>query len=328
MSELLAVLVDCDSASWDAIESQPPRVAFPDFLSSLLAFLSAFTAMHRRNRLMVLGYSSAAGGYLLLPPPVEEDSGAVCDHMRPAAYTRHLEAALWRLRYGCDPPSSSSASSSSSGSAASPLPPLSPRLSSLTSCLCLALCGLSARMASPASPASTRMLCLHGSADQLGQYIAFNNAARCAHHKGVLIDSLVLSATPSVFLQQAAHQTGGMYLQPAPDMHKGLLQYLHNLLLPPAEHRGLILLPPRTSVNLKAHCLCHRRFCDTAFMCTTCLSLWCQQPPSGNCPACAEAKPSGGGSSSSSSATSAAGTTASAAAAAAQAPPAAEQGPR
>jgi hypothetical protein len=308
MSELLAVLVDCSPPAWAAIEAEPPRAPFPDFCAALLQLLSTFAAMGRRNRLMVLGYNGQEGGYLLLPAP-DDATGAVTEHMRPGAFRGALEAALWRLRYGCAPPPQRAGGAGAPAPAPlppppplSPLPPpLSPQLSSLTSCLALALCGLSARAGAPSAPSGTRVLCLHGSADLLGQYIAFNNAARCAHHAGILIDSVVLGATPSVFLQQAAHQTGGMYLQPPLDMHKGLLQYLHHLVLPPGAHRSQVLLPPRTSVNLRAHCLCHRRFCDTALMCTTCLSLWCDQPASGQCPACsasaAKAASSGGSSS-------------------------------
>ena len=299
MSELLAVLVDCGRATWGAIEAEPPRIPFPDFCASLLVFLSSFTGMHRRNRLAVLAYNGEEGGHVLLPAP-DDATGAVSEHMRPASYRGAVEAALWRLRYGCEPPARQGGGSSG-GSGGGALPPLRPQLSSLTSCLCLALAGLSARMGTPAAPRSTRILCFHGSADALGQYIAFNNAARCAHHKGILIDSVILSATPSVFLQQAAHQTGGMYLHPPLDVHKGLLQYFQHLLLPPAEHRAQVLLPPRTSVNLKAHCLCHRRFCDAAYMCTTCLSLWCEQPADGQCLACSSAQKGSGAASSSSS---------------------------
>jgi len=293
MSELLVVLVDCNSATWEGIESEGNLVSFPEFCASLLLFLSAFTSTHRRNRLMVLGYNSVEGGYLLLPTPDVTATLSVSDHMRPASYCPSLEASFWRLRYGSAPreadPSSGGGGGSGDGSYSAPaspaLPPLSRSLASLTSCLNLALCSLNARRGALAgSPASTRLVCFHSSPDPLGQYIAFNNGARSAHHMGVVIDSVVLGAMPSVFLQQAAHQTGGLYLHPATELHKGLLHYFLHLLLPPAELRTEIHLPPRTSVNLKAHCLCHKRFCETAFMCTTCLSLWCQA--SAVCPAC------------------------------------------
>ena len=272
MGEFLLLVVDCDPQSWSSLSS---GLNFPEFSTTLLCFLSAFTCIDRRNRVAVLGYNGIEGGYLLLPSdlPVE-----VADHMRPASFCRQVEEGLRYLRFG---------EKMSTSEKFATLPPFRACLGSLTSCLCLASCFLSARKSNPIA-ASSRVLCFQASQDNIGQYIAYNNAIQCIRHLRVRVDSLVLCSTPSVFLQQAAHETDGLHLAPSEKLQKGLLQYLYQLLLPSAEHRSILLLPSRSGVNLKALCVCHKRFVSTAFMCTVCLSLWCSMFK--ECPACCTTK--------------------------------------
>ena len=51
-------------------------------------------------------------------------------------------------------------------------------------------------------------------ADAPAQYNAMMNCIFAAHSRGVLIDGCVLASESSTFLQQAAHHTNGVYLQP------------------------------------------------------------------------------------------------------------------
>jgi transcription initiation factor TFIIH subunit 3 len=291
--ELLLTIVDCSPRSWDFIESDTPspgspkRCTFPELAAALQVFLAAFCCSSRHNRVAVLGFNGSEGGWLLLPPEAASPGGVI-DHMRPVAIQRALESGLWRLRYGGGGGGGGAMAEEGGGerggcgaTAPPPPPPLRAAFSSLTSCLSLAMC-----LAHRRGAAGARLLAVQASPDVPSQYIAFNNAVVSAAHRGVVVDALVLSGDSSVFLQQAAHQTHGMYLKPAAELHAGLLQYLLQLLLPEVALRSVLLQPPQASVNLKAHCFCHKRFRSLAWMCTTCLSLWCSEHAQGLCATC------------------------------------------
>jgi transcription initiation factor TFIIH subunit 3 len=292
MSELLISIIDCTPRSWASLEAEsvapgsPRRATFPEFAAALQVFLAAFCVSSRRNRVAVLGFNGNEGGWLLLPPEGASPGGMV-DHMRPVAVQRALERGLWRLRYGVGGGGAAmeeeGAAPAAGAEDAPPPPPPPPRraFSSLAACMALAMC-----LAHRRGAGSARLLAVQASPDVPSQYIAFNNAVVSAAHRGVAVDALVLGGDSSVFLQQAAHQTHGMYLKPAAELHAGLLQYVLQLLLPEVALRSVLLQPPQASVNLKAHCFCHKRFRSLAMMCTTCLSLWCAEHAGGVCATC------------------------------------------
>lgn len=85
----------------------------------------------------------------------------------------------------------------------------------------------------------------------------------------VPIDVLKL-LNPTVFLQQAADATGGVYMQP--DAPAGMLQYLMMAFLPDHVARKYLILPTKADVDFRAACFCHKRVMDIGFVCSVCLS--------------------------------------------------------
>jgi transcription initiation factor TFIIH subunit 3 len=122
------------------------------------------------------------------------------------------------------------------------------------------------------------------SEDIASQYIPVNNCVFSAANRGFMIDACVLGPTPSIFLQQAAQQTGGQYCTPTISQHSSLLEYFIGLLLPHAALRRILLLPPAKAVTLRAHCFCHKEFRSMGFLCPTCLAVWCKDFLT--CPCC------------------------------------------
>ncbi|XP_068678004.1 general transcription factor IIH subunit 3-like isoform X2 [Montipora foliosa] len=92
----------------------------------------------------------------------------------------------------------------------------------------------------------------------------------------IVIDACVLD-DHSGFLQQAADITGGMYLKVPQTL--ALLQYLLWVFLPEPSVREQLVLPSSLHIDYRAACFCHRRLVDIGFVCSVCLSIYCQFIP-------------------------------------------------
>ncbi|CAK7218811.1 RNA polymerase II transcription factor B subunit 4 [Sporothrix curviconia] len=134
-----------------------------------------------------------------------------------------------------------------------------------------------------------RILVISVSDSSPAQYIPTMNAVFAAAHAGVAIDVLALRGA-ATFLQQAAYITRGTFIAPPPpptdegDGHnphaQGILAYLM-LGFSAASARDVAnaLVPPSAdAVDFRAACFCHRRVVDTGFVCSICLSIFCEVP--------------------------------------------------
>lgn len=137
----------------------------------------------------------------------------------------------------------------------------------------------------PKSPLSARILILSASSASPAQYISFMNTIFAAQRLSIPID--VLSLVPAVtssFLQQACDATGGIYL-PLTHPH-GMLQTLMLGFLASPPSRALLVSPTQISVDFRAACFCHRRVVDVGFVCSICLSIFCEPPQDSVCLTC------------------------------------------
>ncbi|KAH8907250.1 transcription factor Tfb4 [Coniochaeta sp. PMI_546] len=143
------------------------------------------------------------------------------------------------------------------------------------------------------------------------QYIPTMNAVFAASHAGIPIDTLNLRGENASFLQQAAFITRGAFVR-AVDNPQGLLMYLMFGLGsargtgkdPPSgagNEKGkpfrkgkgqemaagdMLVAPAADSVDFRAACFCHRRVIDIGFVCSICLSIFCEVPEGGECLTC------------------------------------------
>lgn len=144
-----------------------------------------------------------------------------------------------------------------------------------------------------ASGTTSRILVLSASADNSAQYIPTMNAIFAAQRLSIPIDILPLSPiSTSTFLQQAADATAGLYLPcTTPTAHAGILQYLMLAFLPDVSAREHLILPSQAAgegggVDFRAACFCHRRIVDVGYVCSICLSIFCEPVPDGVCLTC------------------------------------------
>ncbi|KAH8814694.1 transcription factor Tfb4 [Flagelloscypha sp. PMI_526] len=129
-----------------------------------------------------------------------------------------------------------------------------------------------------------RILILSISPDLSTSYVSIMNAIFAAQKLKVTIDVFQMHGSDNVFLQQAAHLTGGAYISIlASSEQEGkpptLLQYLMMAALPPPSVRTTLSVPSLDSIDLRAACFCHKDIVDIGFVCSVCLSIFCSPIP-------------------------------------------------
>ncbi|XP_009282204.1 PREDICTED: general transcription factor IIH subunit 3 isoform X2 [Aptenodytes forsteri] len=122
----------------------------------------------------------------------------------------------------------------------------------------------------------SRILVIKAAEDSALQYMNFMNVIFAAQKQNILIDACVLDSD-SGLLQQACDITGGIYLK-VPHM-PSLLQYLLWVFLPDQEQRSQLVLPPPIHVDYRAACFCHRNLIEIGYVCSVCLSIFCNFSP-------------------------------------------------
>lgn len=136
----------------------------------------------------------------------------------------------------------------------------------------------------------SRILILSVTQDASTQYIPMMNCIFAAQKKGITIDVCKLFGSDTVFLQQASYLTSGTYFrlddgpsdgdkEGATDMRSSLVQTLLTTYLPSRSMRGTMNLPTLEEIDFRAACFCHRRIVDIGYICSVCLSLFCQPRP-------------------------------------------------
>uniref|UniRef100_A0A1A8KAF7 General transcription factor IIH subunit 3 n=1 Tax=Nothobranchius kuhntae TaxID=321403 RepID=A0A1A8KAF7_NOTKU len=122
----------------------------------------------------------------------------------------------------------------------------------------------------------SRILVIKAADDCALQYMNFMNVIFAAQKQNILIDACVLDSD-SGLLQQACDITGGLYLKIPQKV--ALAQYLLWVFLPDSEQRSLLVLPPPAHVDYRAACFCHRTLIEIGYVCSVCLSIFCNFSP-------------------------------------------------
>ncbi|XP_033828687.1 general transcription factor IIH subunit 3 [Periophthalmus magnuspinnatus] len=122
----------------------------------------------------------------------------------------------------------------------------------------------------------SKILVIKAADDCALQYMNFMNVIFAAQKQNILIDACVLDAD-SGLLQQACDITGGLYLKIPQKV--ALAQYLLWVFLPDSEQRSQLMLPPPAHVDYRAACFCHRNLIEIGYVCSVCLSIFCNFSP-------------------------------------------------
>ncbi|XP_071387798.1 general transcription factor IIH subunit 3 [Centroberyx affinis] len=122
----------------------------------------------------------------------------------------------------------------------------------------------------------SRILVIKAAEDCALQYMNFMNVIFASQKQNILIDACVLDSD-SGLLQQACDITGGLYLKIPQKV--ALAQYLLWVFLPDSEQRSQLVLPPPAHVDYRAACFCHRNLIEIGYVCSVCLSIFCNFSP-------------------------------------------------
>lgn len=144
----------------------------------------------------------------------------------------------------------------------------------LSGSLSMALCYIQRSFRSGPLAPQPRILCLQGAADGPEQYVAIMNSIFSAQRSSVPIDSCYIGSNNSAFLQQASYITGGIYYKP-PQLD-GLYQYLSTVFAIDLHSRAFLQLPKSVGVDFRASCFCHKQTIDMGYVCSVCLSIFCE----------------------------------------------------
>ncbi|XP_072908116.1 general transcription factor IIH subunit 3 [Hemitrygon akajei] len=122
----------------------------------------------------------------------------------------------------------------------------------------------------------SRILVIKAAEDSAAQYMNFMNVIFAAQKQNIVIDACILDSD-SGLLQQATDITGGLYLK-IPQL-SAITQYLLWVFLPAPEQRSQLVLPPPVHVDYRAACFCHRNLIEIGYVCSVCLSIFCNFSP-------------------------------------------------
>ncbi|KAF4972562.1 hypothetical protein FSARC_909 [Fusarium sarcochroum] len=290
---LLTIVLDTNPRAWASIGNVLP---LSRAIANILVFVNAHLAFSNANQVALIAahVDRAEWLYPVPPKPSRDASGDVDMNDIPPTPTSankfpqfaQIEAAvLTAVRRIMDQTKETD---------------LSATTTQISGALTLALCHINKAAQALCAPTANledshkgsntapptvrgRILVISVSDSEPSQYIPTMNAVFAAAHTQVAIDTLSLAGEPT-FLQQACYNTGGTYL--AATHPQGLLNYLMFGLIADTEAREALIAPTHDTVDFRAACFCHGRVVDTGFVCSICLSIFCETPENSECFTC------------------------------------------
>ncbi|TFK73924.1 Tfb4-domain-containing protein [Pluteus cervinus] len=274
----LSVVLDLSPSQWHLSAENPPTNPFPlslsSFLSQLLTFLNAHIASKHENSLAVFG-AFPRKSILLYASSNTPTSDDTMDANWFPPFRQVDFTVVRRITEELD---------SLEGASEDEAP------TALVGALTKALCYVNRIMQPPAQAIAKpsdkvdlstlpepHILILSVSPDLATSYIPIMNAIFSAQKLKVMIDVCQIYGEDSVFLQQAAHLTGGSYI--LLERRDALLQYLIMCFLSPQSIRQTLSVPTQDRIDFRAACFCHKNIVDIGFICSVCLSIFCQPVP-------------------------------------------------
>lgn len=307
----LAVIIDTNPRAWAALA---PTVSIDGAIANLLVFINAHLAYNNSNEVVVLAAHPKRAEFLYPPRP----EGVISRHN--ASNDNDVDMTDASAAVAAAAPSTSAnkfpqfmqvegavmASLKALMSSTRP-DDLACSTSQVSGALSLALARIKKSSqayasasdkpensnAAPASSRDTssattfrgRVFILSVSDSEPSQYVPTINAAHAAAHLHIPVDALAL-AGQATFLQQAASITDGSFVDvPAGNQHGLLACLMFGFAGDPGGRSGLVE-PSNSVVDFRGACFCHGHLVSEGFVCSTCLSIFCEPPADAGCLTC------------------------------------------
>ncbi|KAK5997302.1 General transcription and DNA repair factor IIH subunit tfb4 [Cladobotryum mycophilum] len=289
---LLSIIIDTNPRAWASLEGS---LSMSKAIANILVFVNAHLAFSNINQVTIIAAHVNRALWLYPSPPKsssKDTSGDVQMHDAPAEAASNKYPTFAQIE-------SAVVSSIRKIMTETTEQDLAQTTTQLSGALTLALChinkaaqslstasgGLAEAIATTtaAPPLKGRIVVISVSDSEPSQYIPIMNAVFAAAHAQVAIDTIALAGDPT-FLQQACFNTNGIFLQASNP--QGLLTYLMFGLIPDTEARQSLISPTHDTVDFRTACFCHGKVIDTGFVCSICLSIFCEVPENSECLTC------------------------------------------
>ncbi|EFZ01403.1 hypothetical protein MHUMG1_02431 [Metarhizium humberi] len=293
---LLSIVIDTNPRAWAALDNV---LSISKAIANILVFVNAHLAFSNVNQVAIVAAHVNRAVWLYPTPPQTSPKDTSDDvHMNDVSSESPRNSANKYPQFAqIETAVLGSMQKLMSETTEQDLEATTTQLSgALTLALChinkasQALSGASSSLAEVAQPSANaappmkgRILVVSVSDSEPTQYIPTMNAVFAAAHAQVAIDTLSLSGNPT-FLQQACFNTNGIFLAAANP--KGLLTYLMFGLIADTEARQSLITPTHDTVDFRAACFCHGKVVDRGFICSICLSIFCELPENAECLTC------------------------------------------
>lgn len=268
-NDVLVIIVEAHQSAWNdllyASESRKDGISPVQFISQVCAFINTYQLLNEASRLAVLASGSRSA------PTLYSDLHLLADPESAGPSIPAAQVVATELKSLLEAESEALGAAELSGGRMS---------AAMSTALCMLSIACSQTTAS--NLARPRMLILQVSADVPSQYIACMNSIFSAQRLNVTIDAVCVAGHLSGFVQQAAHMTGGIYLQMK--RPSALIQYLSTCFTASTHSRSFLELPKSKGIDFKATCFCHARVISIGYVCSVCLSVFCS--PQRECSTC------------------------------------------
>lgn len=262
-SKLLVVICDFNREAWENLErNQDGSNVFQHCFDSLVVFCNSFVMLSPYNKIAFIACNNEDCKFIYPTSDIDTSRESVLHDGKYDLFTSMNEVIVDQVKAMMAAQSSLNEHNSTS---------------LLAGALTKALCYIHSYDKNSINQGTqSRIFVLKASPDGSMHYMSVMNCIFAAQKENVVIDCCDMESN-SGFLQRACSITGGRYF--SVDNSSGLLGYLLWIFLPDVDLRQKLNLPDLDEVDHRAICFCHKRFLDVGFICSVCLSIYCQFVP-------------------------------------------------
>ena len=252
---LLVVILDITQSQWIG-----KRDVFQKFIDSVMVFCNSYLMLNHSNQLAVYACDTVNATIVYPAEPVVNQSESIMHDGKFELFvelngiiSRKLKEIIDR-GYNKERPEA---------------------VSKLSGAFSQALCYIQKKSLGE-QRLSSRILILKTSADVSAQYMSIMNCIFASQKNNITVDACSLF-TKSGFMQQASDITGGTYH--FVENTSALLELILWIYLPDQNIRHKLQLPSNVEIDYRAACFCHKKLVEIGFVCSVCLSIYCQFIP-------------------------------------------------
>lgn len=252
---LLVVILDITQSQW--CDKQD---VFQKFIDSVMVFCNSYLMMKHSNQLAVYACDTLNATVIYPAEPIVNRTGSIIHDGKFELFVELNGIISSKLKEIVDQAYNKDQQQS---------------VSKLSGAFSQALCYIHKKSLGE-QRLNSRILILKTSEDVSAQYMSIMNCIFASQKNDITVDACSLF-TKSGFMQQASDITGGTYH--FVENTNALLELMLWIYLPDQNMRHKLQLPSNVEIDYRAACFCHKKLVEIGFVCSVCLSIYCQFIP-------------------------------------------------